>query len=966
VALLTAAVGTAGDELNRKNCILMILCALTCVGATRAATLLRGPYLQLGTDHSVVVRWRTDVATSSRVLFGPAAGNLTDAVEDGILATEHTLLVEGLSADTTYYYAVGSLTELLAGDDADHRFKTAPSPGTPEPMRIWVLGDSGTGNANAMAVRDAYTNFTGATPTDLWLMLGDNAYPDGTDAEYQTALFDIYPEMLRSSVLWSTLGNHDGQSADSSTLTGPYYDIFDLPNAGQAGGLASGTEAYYSFDWGNVHFVVLDSHDTYRLVGGPMMTWLAADLAATTQDWVVAFWHHPPYSKGIHDSDLESQLAEMRENALPILDDFGVDLTLTGHSHDYERSFLIEGHYGDSTTFVAGMKVDGGDGRPGGDGAYNKPSTGPLPHSGIVHTVAGSSGKITGGPLDHPAMFTSLNVLGSLVLDVNGPRIDASFVDSTGTVRDSFSLTKGQAPVAGFSALPTWGLAPLTVDFDDLANQLPTQWSWDFENDGNIDSSLPEPVHQYATAGLYSVKQVVANPLGSDEMLQTDFICVTDGIPAPIDALGWESDRQTLTWNAQAGAIRYDVLRGELESLRQTGQFASASIQCLDEDLTDAQALDAGSPPPGGWFYLVRATDCAEQQGSYESFGPGQIGLRDLALLGVSAACGCDLQFDADNDSICDAFDGCPLDAANDGDADGICADVDNCPLTRNIDQTDSDADSAGNACDPCPFDALDDADLDGICADSDNCPMQSNPSQLDGDLDAIGDLCDLCPADALNDIDADSICADIDNCPFIANTTQRDHDGDGIGSACDACLLDPLNDIDTDGVCGNLDNCELEANGFQLDSDLDGVGELCDNCPTMANADQLDSDGDGAGSVCDCLPADPSARPPAVVEGLSIGRSGIAGAALAWSSTDGADSYSVVRGDRAELLGGSYGSCLASMLNGTTFDDAASPPPGVTWIYLVRGESLSCGLGSLGYSSSEGIRSDNGALCSP
>ena len=57
-----------------------------------------------------------------------------------------------------------------------------------------------------------------------------------------------------------------------------------------------------------------------------------------------------------------------------------MDLVLTGHSHSYERSFLIDGHYGTSSTFTASMKIDGGDGRIDGDGEYQKPEgTPPMP-----------------------------------------------------------------------------------------------------------------------------------------------------------------------------------------------------------------------------------------------------------------------------------------------------------------------------------------------------------------------------------------------------------------------------------------------------------------------------------------------------------------------------------------------------------------------------------------------------------
>jgi len=404
---------------------------------------VRGPYLQMGTANSVRVRWRTELLADSEVRCGTDLQNLTPCAQSFGLTNEHELLVSGLLPNTKYYYSVGSTMGVLAGGTADHFFVTPPPTGSTLPTRIWVTGDSGTGDANAMAVRDAYETFTGSTHTNLWLMLGDNAYSDGTDWEYQTKLFDIYPDMLKKTVLWPTLGNHDGITANSATQSGPYYDIFSLPTAAEAGGVVSGTEAYYSFDYGNVHFVVLDSHETDRSVGSAMLTWLEIDLAANAQDWVIAFWHHPPYSKGSHDSDTEIELMEMRQNVVPILDDFGVDLTLTGHSHSYERSTLIEGHYGLSSTFVPGMEKDGGDGREDGTGAYTKSTSGPVSHRGIVHTVAGSAGSTAGGTLDHPVMFESLNVLGSVVLDVFGNRLDAKFIDDNGTVRDYYTVIKG-------------------------------------------------------------------------------------------------------------------------------------------------------------------------------------------------------------------------------------------------------------------------------------------------------------------------------------------------------------------------------------------------------------------------------------------------------------------------------------------------------------------------------------------
>ncbi|MCB1688521.1 MAG: metallophosphoesterase family protein [Halioglobus sp.] len=433
--------GTIPEEASPVNALGQILASWF----TNAEVLQvsRGPYLQRGTPTSVIVRWSTTLPTDSKVQYGTVLGNLADSASSGVATTEHEITLNNLSPDTPYYYSVGSSSQVLAGDDADHRFVTSPVVGTPKPTRIWVLGDSGTANANAIAVADAYRAFTGTRHTDLWMMLGDNAYTSGTQSQYQDAVFDIYPDILRTSVLWPTLGNHDGISADSSTQSGPYYDIFTLPKAGEAGGLASGTEAYYSFDYGNIHFICLDSQETDRSPGGAMLSWAAADIAQTTQDWIIAFWHHPPYSKGSHDSDTEAKLVEMRENALPILEAAGVDLVLSGHSHSYERSFLLHGHYDTSDTLTNAMKVDAGNGREGEDGAYKAIYDEANPYRGAVYVTAGSSGKISGGPLDHPVMVhASLNLLGSMVLDIEGNRLDATFLRSNGSTADSFTILK--------------------------------------------------------------------------------------------------------------------------------------------------------------------------------------------------------------------------------------------------------------------------------------------------------------------------------------------------------------------------------------------------------------------------------------------------------------------------------------------------------------------------------------------
>jgi hypothetical protein len=399
---------------------------------------IRGPYLQMGTSTGMVVRWRTSTATDSVVRYGISAGALTQQVARTGPFLDHEVSLTGLSASTRYFYSVGTTAGALAGGDADHTCVTPPPLGSDVDRRIWLLGDSGTGNAAAGRVRDAFLQWAGGRRPDLWIMLGDNAYMSGTDAEHQSALFDMYPQTLPQGALWSTMGNHEGYSASSATESGVYYDVFTLPRHAESGGIASGTEAYYSFDDANVHFICLNAFDVDRSTNGLMMTWLRDDVASMTQRWCVAFWHHPPYSKGSHNSDTEIELIEMRQNALPILEAAGVDLVLCGHSHSYERSYLLHGQYGPSSSVLPSNIVDGGDGRVEGSGPYDN-GTG----TGTVYVVAGSSGQISGGALNHPVMYVSLNALGSVVLDVHSNRMDVTFLGDRPVVKDHFTIVKG-------------------------------------------------------------------------------------------------------------------------------------------------------------------------------------------------------------------------------------------------------------------------------------------------------------------------------------------------------------------------------------------------------------------------------------------------------------------------------------------------------------------------------------------
>ena len=415
------------------------------LSGTDQAAITRGPYLQLMRNDGVTVRWRTDFPTSSRVRYGLTSDGLSNTQSDSTLTTEHSITLNGLANHIQYYYLVGTTdADLITG--SSYYFRTAPPIHHPIATRIWILGNSGTGDANAKAVRDGYLTFGAGKYTDQWIMLGNNAFTNGTDSEYQSKLFNVYGTFLKRSVLWPALGEADTAGSTNPPSSLPFYSIFDAPKNAEAGGVASGTEAYYSFTIGTIHFVCLDSQTSDRSGTGPMATWLNSDLAANEEPWLIAFFHHSPYSKGDHDSDIEPEMMEMRQNILPILENYEVDLVLTSHSDSYERSYFLDGHYGLSGDLTSSMIKNGGDGRVDGNGAYIKHQN--TVHEGTVYTVVGSSGKTGGGSLNHPAMFVSMNDLGSLVLDIASNGIDAKFVTSTGAITDYFRLEKVNSPPA--------------------------------------------------------------------------------------------------------------------------------------------------------------------------------------------------------------------------------------------------------------------------------------------------------------------------------------------------------------------------------------------------------------------------------------------------------------------------------------------------------------------------------------
>jgi len=407
--------------------------------------LTRGPYLQSLSPTGITIRWRTNIPVLSKVVYGEDLKILDHTSQLNKETLEHEVRLNDLSPYTKYYYRVYLSDDVHIEADSSYYFITSPEKDTDQPVRIWALGDFGLGNDIARQVKESYFNHSKGEHTDVWLMLGDIAYNSGTEAEFQRALFNnVYDEFLRNTVAWPTPGNHDCRSADSKIESGPYYEIFSLSVDGESGGYPSKTEAYYSFDYGNIHFISLDSEECPRDKDGEMANWLIEDLKTNQSEWLIVFFHHPPYTKGTHDSDHKRdsrrRMIEMRENFLPIIESYNADLVLSGHSHVYERSHLIHGHYGFSDSFAPKQMIIAKPKKKKGVFTYIKNEQ----SNGTMYIVCGvGSHKPQHAPLNHPVMSIGMNEYpGSLSIEIYDNRLQGRFIDMNGKVRDNFAITK--------------------------------------------------------------------------------------------------------------------------------------------------------------------------------------------------------------------------------------------------------------------------------------------------------------------------------------------------------------------------------------------------------------------------------------------------------------------------------------------------------------------------------------------
>lgn len=340
------------------------------------------PYVQPGDNSRLVpgkeqaiLAWQTDgTAADFSVVFGPTAryGHTAEVTmsrrwsgdpEDGEARLNYSAAFPGLRLGATYHYRVNLGVERIA----EGYFTTRKPRGTP--TRFVAFGDNSYGDISDRAIAfHAYQ----ARP-DFVMNTGDNVYEGGLDNEYARYFFPVYnadlaaprigAPLLRSIPFYTVIANHDvsGKTAqdhpvadfDADADSLAYFTNMHLPlNApmhpqstpvvGAAARLdafraCAGTRfprmANYSFDYGDAHFLCLDSNLYVDPTDTSWQSWMADDLSATDASWKFVVYHHPAFNVGAE----HYQEQHMRVLA-PLFERHGVAIVFHGHEHNYQRT----------------------------------------------------------------------------------------------------------------------------------------------------------------------------------------------------------------------------------------------------------------------------------------------------------------------------------------------------------------------------------------------------------------------------------------------------------------------------------------------------------------------------------------------------------------------------------------------------------------------------------------------------
>ena len=228
------------------------------------------------------------------------------------------VVVAGAYVGVSYRHQIVSyLTHRKGGPDQTVAW--VPYPVAPE-LHLAVTGDTGDAGDRLDATGRAMAVLDAGLPYDDLLLLGDLVYPSGDPDRVDDTVYRPFADVLDAGTdLLAILGNHDVKDGHGTEI------MEALQQTGRR----------WARQEGDVLLVGLDST---RIDDPAQVAWLERTLAETDATWKIVALHHPPYSAGYQGSSLEARTA-----FAPIFERHGVQLVLSGHDHDYQRSEPLGG-----------------------------------------------------------------------------------------------------------------------------------------------------------------------------------------------------------------------------------------------------------------------------------------------------------------------------------------------------------------------------------------------------------------------------------------------------------------------------------------------------------------------------------------------------------------------------------------------------------------------------------------------
>lgn len=285
----------------------------------------KAPYvLYTGKNTEMLIIWQILGTSNCKIDWGAdetyALGSQSTS-EYGT-AHQHKITLSGLTPATKYFYKVTCNNEIKTGSflSGANDSETAVS--------FYAYGDTRTNPAIHDAVAKKMMDAIKLNPASqtMVLMNGDLVQYGSTETSWTNEFFDPQytniQEMLANLPYLTTMGNHEGQGL----LFGKYFPYPEY---------ASG-RFYYSFDYGPVHFAVIDQYTDYS-PGSAQYIWLENDLKSSTKPWKMIMDHEPGWTAypitGGHGNNLNVQ-----SYIQPLCLKYGVQFVFSGHDHYYSRA----------------------------------------------------------------------------------------------------------------------------------------------------------------------------------------------------------------------------------------------------------------------------------------------------------------------------------------------------------------------------------------------------------------------------------------------------------------------------------------------------------------------------------------------------------------------------------------------------------------------------------------------------